>query len=308
MTNFIYFLGRFHVLVLHLPIGILLLAALLEVLVRFPRFRPFEPVLPTIWLLGAVSAVVTIILGYMHASEGGFDETTINLHRWSATLTAIFAFVVWAWRCEWPRTYAKGWPVAVVGITVLLTATGHFGGNLTHGSTYLAEFAPAPIRAVLGLPEELAPRPPVTDVASADIYLDVVAPTFRSHCVTCHNDDKHRGGLSLARYDHIMTGGETGQVILPGKPDKSDLLRRIGLMPGSADFMPKNGKTPLTPPEIAALTWWVSVGAPRKGTLEELHAPPTVRSSVAAALQIKTPPAEQVRAEPPAKPSGTTKG
>ena len=53
MTNFIYFLGRFHVLVLHLPIGILLLAALLEVLVRFPRFRPFEPILPTIWLLGA---------------------------------------------------------------------------------------------------------------------------------------------------------------------------------------------------------------------------------------------------------------
>jgi len=85
-------------------------------------------------------------------------------------------------------------------------------------------------------------------------------------------------------------------------------LRRIALMPGSADFMPKNGKTPLTPPEITALTWWVSVGAPRKGTLEELHAPPTVRSSVAAALGIKTPPAEQVTAEPPAKPSDTTKG
>ena len=46
--EFVYFLGRFHVLMLHLPVGILCLAVLFEVLVRFPRFRFLEPaVAPT---------------------------------------------------------------------------------------------------------------------------------------------------------------------------------------------------------------------------------------------------------------------
>jgi uncharacterized membrane protein len=293
MTDFVYFLGRFHVLVVHLPIGILLLAALLEILVRFRRFRALDAALPTIWLLGGISAVVTIVIGYMHASEGGFDESTLNWHRWTATFTAIVAFSIWAWRVESPRSFAKAWPAAAIVMSALLTLTGHYGGTLTHGATYLAEFAPAPIRAVLGLPEELAPRPPVKDVASADIYLDVVAPAFRARCVSCHNDDKRRGGLSLARYDAIVKGGDTGRVIKPGEADKSDLVRRVSLSEGEADFMPKNGKTPLTAEQVAIIKWWISQGAPRQGALGDLKAPDDIRKAVATDLGLSSDSARQ---------------
>ena len=287
MTDFLYFLGRFHVLLLHLPIGILLLAVLLEFLVRRPRFQNLQAAMPIVWLAGAVSAVATVTLGYMHAAEGGFDGPGVNLHRWSGVLLAVFAFVVWAWRAESPGTYARAWPVAVIGTTVLLFATGHYGGNLTHGSTYLVQYAPEPLRSLAGLSGEAAPRPPVTSLAAADIYLDVVSPALERRCASCHNDDKRRGKLTLTSHAKLMKGGESGTVIVPGDPAKSDLYRRITLPHENIDFMPKDGKTPLDDREVAAIEWWIAIGAPKSGTLGELQAPAQIQQTVAGLLGLK---------------------
>jgi hypothetical protein len=70
----IWFLGRFHVLILHLPLGILTLAVALEVLVRFRRFRFLESALAPAWIAGAISALATVALGLMHATEESFDD------------------------------------------------------------------------------------------------------------------------------------------------------------------------------------------------------------------------------------------
>lgn len=287
MTDFMYFLGRLHVLALHLPIGILMLAVLLEILSRRPRFRALEGSMQTVWLVGAICALVTVALGYMHAAEGGFDGPVVNMHRWSGTLLALFAFLVWAWRAEFPRAYAKGWIVAVIGTTVLLFATGHYGGNLTHGSTYLTQYAPGPLRKLAGLSEESAPRPPVTDLAAADVYLDVVSPALEKRCGSCHNDDKRRGKLTLTSHSKMMKGGEGGPVIVPGDPAKSDLVRRITLPHDNIDFMPKDGKTPLDTQEVAVIEWWIAVGAPKAGTLSALQAPPEIQATVAGILGLK---------------------
>ncbi len=54
MADFVYFLGRFHVLLLHLPIGILLLAVVLEVAVPARAVSGiWLPSLDVVWLLGA---------------------------------------------------------------------------------------------------------------------------------------------------------------------------------------------------------------------------------------------------------------
>lgn len=286
MTDLLYFLGRFHVLALHLPIGILLLAVLLECLVRKPRFQNLEPGMPIVWLAGASTAVVTVTLGYMHAAEGGFDGPGVNLHRWNGVLLAGFAFVVWAWRVESAATYARAWPIAVIGTTALLVATGHYGGNLTHGSTYLVQYAPGPLRALAGLSDESGPRPPVTDLAAADIYLDVVSPALERRCASCHNDDKRRGKLTLTSHARIMQGGESGPVLVPGHPAQSDLYRRITLPRDHIDFMPKDGKTPLSPQEIAAIEWWISIGAPKRGMLGELQTPERIQTTIAGLLGL----------------------
>ena len=287
MSEFVYFLGRFHVLVLHLPIGILLLAVLMEFLARKPKFKALESSLNLVWLVGGITAVITIVLGYMHITEGGFDGPGVNLHRWSATLLALLAFIIWAWRSEAYRSYGKYWMAPSAGILALLVLTGHYGGNLTHGTTYLVEFAPGPIRSLVGVPAEMSPRPPIADVAEADIYLDVVAPALRKRCVTCHNDDKRRGELSLARYDEILKGGESGPILVAGNPGKSDVLRRVRLPADHFDYMPKNGKEPLSEQEIGALEWWIQQGAPAEGTLAQLNAPSEINQLIEGILGLE---------------------
>ena len=58
--DFIYFLGRFHVLVLHLPIGMIVALFVLEYLSRRERFRYLEAASPYLWIATAVSAVITV--------------------------------------------------------------------------------------------------------------------------------------------------------------------------------------------------------------------------------------------------------
>ena len=57
--DFIYFLGRFHVLVLHIPLGIIIALFVLELIARREKYRHLEAASPFLWMAAAVSAVVT---------------------------------------------------------------------------------------------------------------------------------------------------------------------------------------------------------------------------------------------------------
>lgn len=290
MTDFIYFVGRFHVLVLHLPIGILLLAVVMEGMSRVPRYARLAPAVSLVWLLGALSALVTVALGYMHAAEPGFSGPAVDHHRWAGSLLALFAFVVWAWRIEAPRLFAKVWPVPLAVIVGLLSATGHLGGNLTHGPTYLTEFAPGPFRSGgeggARTVAEDQERPKVTDLAKADIYLDIVSPALRDSCASCHNDSRKRGQLSIMNHAALMKGGETGPSIVANDPEKSDLYRRITLPSGDVDYMPKNKQNPISPAKVAAIRWWISIGAPDKGLVGDLKPSNEVQADLKKALGL----------------------
>src|SRR4051794_34923365 len=50
---------------------------------------------------------------------------------------------------------------------------------------------------------------------------------FTKHCVSCHNAKDEEGELVLESYATLMKGGESGQVIVPGKADDSLLLKMI---------------------------------------------------------------------------------
>jgi hypothetical protein len=95
--------------------------------------------------------------------------------------------------------------------------------------------------------------------------MDVVNPALQQRCSTCHNDSKKSGGLSMASYDSLIKGGEKGAVITPGDATKSDLYHRISLTPDDKEFMPKDGKTPLTKNEVKAIGAWIAQGAPKTG-------------------------------------------
>src|SRR6516225_5559360 len=95
MMQFIWFLGRFHVLLVHLPLGMLTLAVALEILVRFRLFRSLESAVAPAWIAGAISALATVALGFMHATEESFEDMpAVEAHQWAGmTLAAVTCLI-----------------------------------------------------------------------------------------------------------------------------------------------------------------------------------------------------------------------
>jgi uncharacterized membrane protein len=281
--DFIFFLGRFHVLVLHLPIGMICALFLLEWLSRKEKYRYLEAASPFLWTATAVSAVVTVALGFMHFAEGSFTGPSGNLHRLFGTIVAVVATAVAVLRISSKAaSLQRAFLPASLVLVVLVAATGHYGGNLTHGSTYLVEYAPQFLRSMAGLEA----RRTVTSVSTADPFADVVGPMLNERCASCHNEDKAEADLTLTTYAAVMRGGESGGVVIGGNPEGSELLRRITLPESDEAFMPAEGKTPLTAEQVEIIQWWISVGAPNGGTVGELDVPPALRDTLTRELGV----------------------
>ena len=283
--DFVYFLGRFHVLALHLPIGILLIAAVLEVLGRKRRDAGIASITPLVWCIGAATAVITVVLGWMHSLEPGFDGPDLARHRWWGVSVAVLSIIVWIVKIA-PSFAWRGRAVAAGGlaVTVALFVTGHYGGTLTHGGMYLVEYAPAPLKALAGHET----RAPVTDLASADPYQDIVAPLLAARCQGCHNESKRRGGLSMANYASLMAGGKSGKTVVANDTHASDLIRRISLPADHADFMPSDGKAPLSDAQVLAIGWWIGIGAPEHGKVADFPVADDLRLKLENALGLET--------------------
>lgn len=268
----IYFLGRFHVLALHIPIGIIVAIFVLEWLVRKEEYRHLQSASAFLWMTAAVSAILTVVLGYMHFAEGGFTGPSGAQHRTFGTALAIIITVVAALRVSRfaPNYQPVFFPAAIL-MMLLASITGHYGGNLTHGSTYLVEYAPQPIRSLAGL----APRrPPVENLEEADPYLDLVGPMFQARCASCHNDDKREGELVITSYESLRLGGENGAVVVAGRPEFSDLYSRITLPSSDSAFMPAEGKPALTDAQVEIIEWWILAGLPNETSMAQVELQP----------------------------------
>ena len=180
MQDFIYFLGRFHVLVLHLPIALILVAVLLDWVARRERYRKLAVAAPFLWGGAALTAVITAALGYMHISEGSFTGAVAGAHRFFGTTLAVLTVLLW-WLCSRrPELYRTINVVTGIVALLLVTMTGHFGGNLTHGESFLWQYAPGPLKslgsglrnpAAASSPTRVAVSPSVPPAAPADADL-----------------------------------------------------------------------------------------------------------------------------------------
>jgi uncharacterized membrane protein len=281
--DFVYFLGRFHVLALHLPIGIIVAVFILEWLARKPRYKYLEAASPFLWGATALSALLTVALGYLHFEEGSFTGSSAILHRNFGTAVALIAMVVAFLRTSKAADGYKPvfFPASIL-LLVLVSITGHYGGNLTHGDTFLVEYAPQPLRSLAGL----EPRRTITTVSAADPFADVVGPMLQERCASCHNADKQEADLNLTTFEAVMRGGEGGKVIVAGSPEQSELLRRITRDPSDEEFMPAEGKTPLTARQVEIIEWWIGAGAANGVTIGTLEVPAEMRALLSEELGV----------------------
>ena len=252
------FLGRFHPLVVHLPIGFLLLVPVLEIAgASRPALREAAG-----FVLGLAfaSAVLAMTLGMLLAYGSGDVGNLVTRHMAGGIALTIGLLTCCLARPWWiQQDVPIFYPALLACMMPLLFWTADQGGSITHGSNYLTAYMPAALKQIT-----LAR----TNTPPTSFYAMHINPIFDSNCVACHGATKTSGGLRLDSFDLLMKGGKDGAVIVAGDPGKSRLLQRVTLPSNHKQFMPAEGRPPLRPEEITLIQAWIQQGAsPTAATL-----------------------------------------
>jgi mono/diheme cytochrome c family protein len=259
-------IGRLHPVLVHLPIGILLLAGLFQLLALKPKYAGVHAATSIALFWGMIAAIASCISGYLLSQSGDYDEELVDKHKWSAFATAFVSIIAYLFN-RWENVFAK-WAILLMVIGIIIT--GHLGGSLTHGTDYLTK----------GFSKEDPTQKeikPLADVQEANVYAEVIQPIFQNKCYTCHNKSKKKGGLRLDEPSFILKGGKDGEVIKPGNADESDMIKRLLLPRNDEDHMPPKEKPQLKENEIALIHWWIATGATFDKKARELEQPEKIK-------------------------------
>ena len=239
------YLGKFHPVVLHLPIGALYLTFCLVLLEKFFKSNYTIPIRFGL-LFSFVFSVLSAMLGYFLYLGDDFSGDLIERHMWLGISTTLFiGLLLWIHKTTTHIKYFNG--VFLITI-VLLSVTGHFGGQITHGSEYLK------------LPD-FSQTTNVTSIDSINIYSSIVMPILDNKCVKCHNQNKSKGDLILNSKESILKGGESGSILVTFDPESSHLYNYPNLPMEDEMHMPPEGNSQLTENEIELLRIWIDKGA-----------------------------------------------
>ncbi len=264
------FIGRTHLVVLHFPIALVIVAAMVELaraltprLTRPAPRLPFRPG-PTATILLALALLATIwtvisglILGYNEPPKAdphrvmGIASAALVLLTLAAMLIARAASTRAA-----PGLYLLLLTLSAAAVGV----TGHLGGNLTHGTGFLTRplalmFAPRADEPAAAA--ALDPSDYGVSRASLDTYLAAIKPIFTDSCIECHGPDTSEGDI---RFDTLaLVLDEDDEILVRGDPDASEIVYRIELPHGDEDAMPPEDEgDPLQPDQIRTIRDWIA--------------------------------------------------
>ena len=263
------FIGHFHVALIHLPIGILLIALLLLWLRKNEKYNISHQVIKIILLFGVLSALLSCITGYVLSTTDNYEKPLVEWHMWMGIGVAIVSMVLYMKfaRSEFDIIYK----ILAFLLLILIVVTGHLGGSLTHGSDYISFNFNADKNDTIKIK-------PLVNVQNARVYDSIIQPIFQTKCYSCHSSKRQKGGLRLDKFELIMKGGKDGKIIMPGNADNSDMIKRI-LLPDEDDkHMPPREKSQLTDKQIALLHWWIENGDDTLRRVKEMPQPEPIKS------------------------------
>ena len=271
-------IGHLHPVLVHLPVGILLIGILFYWLSRKEKYSGLRDSVSLLFLLGAISAILSCITGYILSDAEAYDEGLKNWHQWMGIGTALLSVGVYYFsRKPEQRVWLNSLSLLMLaGIFV----TGHLGGSLTHGPDYFSK----PLAELWGAPQKAEPvfKKPIPDIAEAVVYKDLIHPVFQARCASCHGEKKQKGKLNLEDEEGILKGGKTGKAIIPGKPDLGELIKRLTLPVSSKDHMPPKNKPQLTDNEISLIKWWLADSADFNKKVRMMQQPSFVKPALLA--------------------------
>ena len=86
-----------------------------------------------------------------------------------------------------------------------------------------------------------------------------VRPLLAGSCYKCHGQKKQKGKLRLDRHEAILSGGDSGPAVVPGKPQESLLVRAVKYQDPELKMPPKQR---LSADQVGILMRWIELGAP----------------------------------------------
>jgi uncharacterized membrane protein/mono/diheme cytochrome c family protein len=287
------FLGRLHPMIVHFPIGLLFIAAFLELLI-WRNKNELKPAVTSIMMVAAFSSVLSVAMGLLLANTGSYGAESLPLHQWTGISTLLLSLVsAWYYKSG-RRNIAK---IFLVTSCFSVLVTGHLGAELTHGEGYLTEVLPASKQDEGTQPESAmfslaSMKGPLSESQIQELNFQV-RTIFAHNCYSCHGAGKVKGELRLDKKEFIFEGGEHGAVIIPGDPENSEMIRRVKLPRSDKEAMPGKGKA-LSKNDIAILEFWIRQGAPwPTGQIKSLY-----RTAALEPRQPALPPATGIYDQP----------
>lgn len=133
------FLGPFHSVVLHFPIGFVTMAFLVDLYYLWRRQVEVQPVITLMLGLSVASTGLTIVLGLLRASGAEYDAPTLAAHRNYGVAVGVLTIATFV--LQWlgyraaagdpPRPLLRGaYRMLLLANIALLVIAGHEGGNL----------------------------------------------------------------------------------------------------------------------------------------------------------------------------------
>lgn len=255
------FIGQLHPLLIHFPIGILLMAIFLQFFQIISK-NDFNSSISILVWMGSIFAGISCLAGWLLASTGDYNEGFVFFHRWSGIATFFVSLI----SCFWIRYRT----FLFVALFILIILTGHYGSILTYGEGYFLK----PKNDVTILSHLLPRLSKRSDKFHGETltyfypYEDQIAPILKTKCYSCHSIQKKKGGLRLDSEFFIQKGGKHGRILVSGNALKSHLYTHL-MLPEEDDLhMPPIGKRQLTRMQIQLIEQWISSGAPF-GEVEE---------------------------------------
>ena len=211
--------GRFHPLLVHLPIGVLIALFTLEAINLYkPEYNLAMACKLLIWL-AVITAIPTVLAGLLLASDGGYGSKGLT-HQWLGWFTALLSI----WLLVLHQTeitvkkkhFSKIYHGALLVNMMLLSAAGHMGGTLTHGSDYLTELLPDEIKSIMGndrnkrLAHLISQNAVYKMEDLQPVFNESVVPILENNCYSCHGDKEQKGGLQLNTLDPDIIHGKDG--------------------------------------------------------------------------------------------------
>ena len=290
------FFGRLHPLLVHLPIGFILLALLFD-LKRFKEKGSRFNFLNIIWFLAFISSFFSALMGWLLAQNGYYIDADLTPHQYTGILLVFFSCLGWVLRIKNINMPSLFMRINNLIVLFLLILVGHLGGSLTHGSDYLTKHAPDFITSKQEYKNKLFEEYTLDSIV---VFKDFVQPLLNEKCVACHNNNISRGGLNLSNIESIKIGGRSGAAFVSKNPSKSLIFKRISFSQDNEKFMPPTG-IPFSYHEIQLVQWWIQEGANYSGSLNEFSITPEIQTLLLKQYGLDTrekPWVEKVKLDP----------